>query len=223
MLEPGVLALLLFLGTWAALDGTSVAQVMISRPLISGSLAGIVLGVPEAGLLVGAVLEVAHLAQLPVGAARIAEPGPAAVPAAVAAALAPGAPGLALGVGIGVGWSLLGGGTMIAQRRLNGRLFEGLEEGRLAPGDVVRRHWAAVAMDAVRGFVLVGSGVIAAVGLSGSVAGSWPLDDPTTLALLLLPGALAVGTLLRTWSLAPTRWLLLAIGVLAGVALSGLV
>src|SRR5690606_39516372 len=85
---------LLLLGGWMAVDGTSVGQFMVSRPLVAASLAGWIVGDPAAGLTVGVILELFHLAVLPVGAARYPEGGPAAVVAGSlygAASAVPGA------------------------------------------------------------------------------------------------------------------------------------
>jgi hypothetical protein len=67
MIEPLSVLLLLLLGGWAALDGTAAGQFMISRPLVTGVLAGMLLGDPLTGLLTGAILELLHLGALPVG------------------------------------------------------------------------------------------------------------------------------------------------------------
>lgn len=61
---------LLLWGTAVALDLVSVPQVMITRPLVAGTVAGVILGDPAAGAAVGAILELFALDLLPVGAAR---------------------------------------------------------------------------------------------------------------------------------------------------------
>lgn len=53
----------------AGLDRTALLQVMVSRPLVAGPLTGLLLGVPESGLLIGALTELLWLGRLPVGAA----------------------------------------------------------------------------------------------------------------------------------------------------------
>ncbi len=49
--------LLSLLGGVLAVDGTSVGQFMVSRPLVAGVLAGWLLGDPMSGLWVGGILE----------------------------------------------------------------------------------------------------------------------------------------------------------------------
>ncbi len=51
------------------LDRVALVQVMISRPLVAGPLAGWVLGQPLVGLEVGMLLELLWLGRIPVGAA----------------------------------------------------------------------------------------------------------------------------------------------------------
>ncbi|TYO99516.1 PTS system mannose-specific IIC component [Geothermobacter ehrlichii] len=53
----------------AGLDRMALGQVMLCRPLVCAPVAGWLLGVPEAGLLVGALTELVWLGRLPVGAA----------------------------------------------------------------------------------------------------------------------------------------------------------
>ncbi len=53
----------------AGLDRTAALQVMLSRPLVAGPLAGLMLGAPQNGLLVGSMVELLWLGRLPVGAA----------------------------------------------------------------------------------------------------------------------------------------------------------
>jgi len=51
------------------LDRTAAFQVMISRPIVAAPLTGWLLGEPQAGLQIGALLELLWLGRLPVGAA----------------------------------------------------------------------------------------------------------------------------------------------------------
>lgn len=82
------------LGGVLGLDMVSFPQVMLSRPLVSATLAGAFVGSPSAGLLIGAVLELIALETLPFGASRYAEWGTAgAVGGAVYAGQHAGAAG----------------------------------------------------------------------------------------------------------------------------------
>lgn len=238
MSDPGTLALLLLLGTWAALDGTAVAQVMISRPLVSGTLAGWILGDPVTGLIVGGILEAAHLGELPAGGSRLPEPGPAAVPAVAAAVQLGGPGGIAAGLALGAALSLLGGATVIGQRRLNGRMTLGIEEKGAAARTVAIRHWGCIALDALRGCLVTGGGLVLAAAVVAWIGnspggvrefdpggGGWPggglgageFGPGVLLPVLLLPGALAAGALLRGWSPSLRRAAFFVAGVVGGV------
>lgn len=52
----------------AGLDRTALAQTMLCRPVVCGSLCGIIMGNYSAGLFMGAVMELLWLMRLPVGA-----------------------------------------------------------------------------------------------------------------------------------------------------------
>ena len=70
------LALLLW-GTLVGLDLVSVPQMMIARPLVAATVAGLILGDVETGLRLGVLFELFQLDILPVGAVRYPEYGPA--------------------------------------------------------------------------------------------------------------------------------------------------
>lgn len=67
------------LGALLGLDVVSFPQAMISRPIVSSTLAGALIGHAPAGLLIGAVLELIALDTLPFGASRYPEWGSAGV------------------------------------------------------------------------------------------------------------------------------------------------
>lgn len=216
-MEPLALVLLLGLGTWSALDGTSVGQVLLSRPLVSGTLAGAILGDPALGLLVGALLEAVHLVDFPVGAVRLPESGPGAVPAVAAAWLLGGPGGLALGVGLGALLGRFAGYTVIRLRHLNERILSGILEGGVTPGELSRRHWLCVGADAGRGALITALGLAAALALPAAAAGWWPFSHPATVALLLLPAGLSAGAMARRWSRSRAGKGGLVAGIVAGV------
>jgi len=99
---------LLIWGTLVGLDLASVAQVMIARPFVAGTVAGLLLGDPLAGGTVGMVLELFALDVLPVGVARYPDYGIGAVAAAAAAAGSPGALGTGIAVCVGLVVAYLG-------------------------------------------------------------------------------------------------------------------
>ena len=103
---------ILLLGLWGVvvgLDMASVAQTMLSRPLVAGFIAGLIVGDPAGGLMMGVVLEFFALEVLPVGAARYPDFGLGAVVAVATAAGSPSVLGTGLGVGVGLMVAYVGG------------------------------------------------------------------------------------------------------------------
>lgn len=194
-----MILVLSLLGGILALDQTSLGQFMVSRPLVSATLAGWILGDPASGLAVGALLEVLVLPAFPIGGARFPEGGPAGVVAAGAAAEGPGGilgPGLAVGVALGAVWGVLGGWTVTVLRRLNERFAALPEEGPLAARRVVSGHLAALASDFLRGAGLTALGVTGARLALPLARDAWPLGSTGTLLALGVVVALSAGGLL---------------------------
>jgi mannose/fructose/N-acetylgalactosamine-specific phosphotransferase system component IIC len=111
---------LLTVGTVAGLDLVSGPQVLLARPIVAGTLAGLVLGDATSGLLVGGILELYALEVLPVGASRYPDHGPGTV-GAVWLAVQTGTSAAAFGVLLALLIAEIGGHTLIALRRWNGR------------------------------------------------------------------------------------------------------
>jgi mannose/fructose/N-acetylgalactosamine-specific phosphotransferase system component IIC len=153
-LEITTLLALALLGGLTGLDAVSCAQTMIARPVVAAPLAGLVMGDPVSGMWAGAVLEVLTLHQLPVGAARTWDTGPAAVVAAVTVTrLTGGLAGLVLAVGLGVlvGW--VGSWSVHALRHVNAR-FVPINAEAIPPRRLAGVHLAAMALDFARAAAL---------------------------------------------------------------------
>lgn len=212
--------ILAFLGGVLTLDQTSFGQFMLARPLVSAALAGWLLGAPEEGILVGAVLEVLFLPAFPVGGARFPEGGPAGVVGAAASVAAgTGAAGLALGVGLGTLWGLLGGSSVSALRRVNERIAPETEDGEVRPARIVAGHMSGLVLDFLRGALLTALGVMVGRMLGSPASRSWILDEETTVLALGVIAALSLGGLLGGlggWGRAPGH---LASGLLLGAVL----
>lgn len=71
--------ILALLGGLVAIDETAFLQIMISRPLVAGSLVGLAFGDLDSGLFFGAMAELIYLDALPAGAARFPDSGLATV------------------------------------------------------------------------------------------------------------------------------------------------
>lgn len=212
--DPGTALWLVLLGGWMAVDGTSVGQFMVSRPLVAATLAGWVVGDPVAGLTVGVVLELFHLAVLPVGAARYPEGGPAAVVAGALHAAGQGVPGvLLMTVSFALVWEWVGGETLRAMRQMNVGVVAG-PEGTARHDHLQLRHAAAIFLDFLRGMVVVGVGLLVLSTLLVVSARHWSLDPEVA---RLAVAAASVGLLAATLGIFPGRPRIFLAGMAAGL------
>lgn len=213
------LVLLWLWATLAGLDLVSVLQTLLSRPLIVGAAAGALAGDVEAGLRVGALLELFALDVVPVGSSRYPDFGAATVAATLIAAGHdwPVVLGVAAGAGIVLG--IAAGTTLPMTRRLSAVTVQRFSD-RLGRGDaaaVARVHWTCLGYDVGRS-ALVGA---IAVGIGALVAATgW--SPPAALGMALTTVALAGGA----WSVAHgavasarsgPRWRWVAAGTAVGV------
>lgn len=212
--------LLTTLGGIVGLDATSFPQAMVSRPLVAGTLAGLVFGRPAAGLLVGAILEMFSLVILPFGAARYPESGTAAAAAAAAYANVTSATleprGLLLALVFALAWEHVTGATVIFQRRVNERLVANLAGQPDAARAVERRLLLAMTFDFVRGSWSVLLGAIIGTVLLMAFTPLFALDAPLSGRLLALVAAAMLATALPLLGGLRDRWLSLGLGTLCG-------
>jgi mannose/fructose/N-acetylgalactosamine-specific phosphotransferase system component IIC len=204
-------------GGLLALDGTSVGQFMLSRPLVAGALTGWVLGEPAWGITVGAILELYLLVSFPTGGSRFPE-GATGTVVAVASAAGTATPGaLPLAVGIGLVWGQLGGISITALRHANARLVP--EPGRAPRGsaDVTIAHALALLLDLVRGALVTLSGVLVGRAVVSAFGAAWSFAPSASLALLLVGGSVSVGILLRDLGGFRRRRVLLVAGLALGI------
>ncbi len=159
---------LLAASTWSgfvAMDTTAALQIMISRPLISCSVTGLILGNFQMGFMVGILLELFWVHELPIGAAPFAEGNVGASSAAAIAIIAYNLTGrehtclvfsLILAVFIGIV-----GGYMVEQmRKINSRLFTRLLNNKeLNQSQVSKSHLAGIGMAFLLGFFLSGASI----------------------------------------------------------------
>lgn len=212
--DPATAVWLVLLGGWMAVDGTSVGQFMASRPLVAATLAGWVVGDPVAGLTVGVVLELFHLAVLPVGGARFPEGGPAAVVAGSAYAAAGAVPGaLLMMVAFALAWEWVGGETLRVMRLMNVRLVHGPDPADAAD-HLQLRHVAAIGLDFIRGMLVVGVGLLILSTLLIVSSERWSLD--AEIARLAVAAA-AAGLFAATLGIFPGRSRIFLVGMAAGL------
>jgi mannose/fructose/N-acetylgalactosamine-specific phosphotransferase system component IIC len=184
---------LTLLGGLLALDGTSVGQFMVSRPLVAGVLTGWMVGDPALGLLIGGILEVYFISIFPVGGAEFPEGGPPTLVAVAVGATIPGPAGVALGVGLALILSRLGARSIRLLRRVTGHLTPDPARFRVTTSRIVWAHAAGIGVDFCRGCLLSLIGLWAGLSLAPAAAGAWPLQMPGTLTLLAIGASLPAG------------------------------
>ncbi|HET8623775.1 MAG TPA: PTS sugar transporter subunit IIC [Gemmatimonadales bacterium] len=177
------LVALLLWGTLVGLDLVSVAQTMISRPLVAGGVAGLLLGDVAAGLRVGALIELFALDVLPVGAARYPDYGPPTVGATALAAGGPWELTLGLAGTVALVGAVLGGSSLQLVRRSNATAIQEATAA-LAAGEsraIRRLQYGGIARDAMR------SALLTAVVIAGATGAALaPIDRATAAALTVV-------------------------------------
>ena len=219
--------ILVALGGVLAVDSVSWPQVMISRPLVSATVGGWVMGDPSAGFLVGALLELMSLRHPPFGAAKYPDTGPAGLVAGSAYA-AVGIDSLgslvaAILAGWAVGW--IGSVSVQLRRRGNERLLSPESELAARPALLERRQRTAVRLDVLRGALLTAGFLVPAI-----VAAAWVVEQPESVlatvwgaAMLVTALAAAAGAGGRTSSFGTGGWPLLFAGAALGGLIAGIV
>jgi PTS system mannose-specific IIC component len=215
--DAGVYVLLCVFGAWVALDGTSVGQLMVSRPLVAATVGGWIAGAPGHGAALGLILEALHLTVLPVGAARYPEGGPAAVVASgVYATSGLGASALLTSVVFALAWERVGGDSVRRLRQFNVKLVPQADEQDLSPSRLERRHFTAIGVDCIRGLVLVAAGIPLLTAVMGFAQSAWGLGERIPAIILATATAGALAGALQLFRGAGRVWLFV-IGALAGV------
>jgi mannose/fructose/N-acetylgalactosamine-specific phosphotransferase system component IIC len=211
------IVLVTLIGGLLALDGTSVGQFMLSRPLVAGTLLGWMLGEPALGVTVGAILELYLLVSFPTGGSRFPE-GATATVVAVASAAGSTTPGaLPLALAVGLVWGQLGGVTITALRHANSRLVPEPSRPPRGPADVTLAHGIALLLDFARGAALTFSGVLLGRAVVSGFGVGWHLAPPASVALLLVGGSVSAGILLRDLGGFRRRRTLLVAGMALGI------
>jgi mannose/fructose/N-acetylgalactosamine-specific phosphotransferase system component IIC len=202
-----------------AVDGTSVGQTMISRPLVTGLLTGTLLGNPELGIGIGALLELLAIVAMPAGGARLNELSVATVVGVGVAVGLPPQGQVPLAIGYALLAAELGGFSVDRLRHWNTYRWEALERRGIAPRALVTLHWSAVAADFLRGAILVGVLVPLGRWALPRLSAGWPLTSADTRAVILLAVAVHAGVLLKNWGGWHTRRVLFMGGIVTGLGL----
>jgi mannose/fructose/N-acetylgalactosamine-specific phosphotransferase system component IIC len=199
MSEVQMIVALSLLGGALSVDATAALQVMLSQPLVVGSIAGVVVGDPVLGLVVGSTLQLIWIGVLPVGGAPFPDGAVAgSVGVGVGAILAGSgvSEGLAVAAGTiaGLTAGVVGQGVTSHVRRLNVR-YAAIAESRAEQGDA-RGVRAAVALGIATRFVT--ASLLAATLLTASLLlrflGSFAVGGAFPTALWAAPVAAAAIT-----------------------------
>lgn len=185
------------LGAVLGLDVVSFPQAMVSRPIVAATLAGAFIGHPEAGLLIGVVLELIALDTLPFGASRYPEWGSAAVVGgALFAAQPPGMPGAlpasllaALLTASISGWSMVVLRRFIATRLERTR--DSIEAG--SRNALLSLHLSGMTMDLLRAALVTTLGMLVFSSLVRAIVAIWGSDSAPSRAVVVVVAAIVAG------------------------------
>ncbi|OGC08575.1 hypothetical protein A2V82_14655 [candidate division KSB1 bacterium RBG_16_48_16] len=153
-------------GGLVALDTTAALQILVSHPLVSCSVVGLILGNFPLGFMIGIVLELVWLNEIPVGAAPFAEGNIGATVAASVAIMtveqtARSGAVLFLSLMIGVLVSVIGGRLVIFVRYVNSNLYHKLINVQsLSTRRIVRTHYSGIFFSFILGFLLTMTSVL---------------------------------------------------------------
>lgn len=218
-MTPGDWIGLLFWGTLVGLDLVSLGQTMVSRPLVAGTVAGLIQGDLATGATVGVLLELFALDLLPVGAARYPDYGAATVAATAVAAGSPGPLALGLAIALALATAYLGQWSIYWVRRWNQRDIQ-RNRGATELGDprtIAWVHWRSLLRDALRSSLLIVVALAAAQILRSQGPSLVTLGGALLLSAAAAGAALGVGATgaLHLASSRLGRWLFAA-GLLGG-------
>ncbi|HET6231128.1 MAG TPA: PTS sugar transporter subunit IIC [Longimicrobiaceae bacterium] len=215
---PGTLAAASLVGGVAALDATSLGQVMLSRPIVAATLGGVLAGDPVRGALLGAVLEALHLGVLPVGASRYPEGGPPAVAGGVAFAVSTGSwMALLVTVVCCMLWEWVSGATVQRLRQMNVRIAVPAADEEIDVASIERRHLRAMAMDFGRGVALTLVAMLLLMGILRLLPSFDGSDERVARLALAAVAAAGIAAALRLFG--TRRWPLFLAGAAGGAAL----
>ena len=219
--------ILSLLGGVLGLDTVSFPQAMLSRPIVSATLAGTLLGDPGSGLLVGAALELFAVETLPFGASRYPEWGSAAVIGGALFAKASGfnAGRLTTAVLAALAAAWVGGWSMVQLRKLNARWARSRHEAvaRGSRQTVIGLQVAGLAGDLVRGILLTALGLLILYPLQTAALQAWGSGAALSRAMVAgAAGAVSLGAAYKLFHAVPGFGWQFALGLAAGLTALGL-
>jgi mannose/fructose/N-acetylgalactosamine-specific phosphotransferase system component IIC len=171
-------------GTLVGLDLVSLPQVMISRPIVVGAVAGWLSGDPATGITVGVIMELFALESVAIGAARYPDYGAATMGAVVASSGLEGHGLTGVAVVFGLVLASLGGWTLVRLRQANATAVR-RREASLSTGDpvaVAALQYGGVLRDVARSAILSVVALLAGI----AVRTAPPLPDWAAMGLLMV-------------------------------------
>ena len=214
---------LLAVGTVAGFDLVSGPQILLARPIVAGTLSGLILGDVTSGILVGGILELFALEVLPVGATRYPDHGPGAVAAVwLTAVSGPVVAGVAVLVALVT--SEIGGWSLQRHRRLNARALAAVAPAldRGDRGVAAQLQFGGAVRDAARSLVVTSAGLLLAL---GARLLTWLPPETLRLVTVVVLGAALAGAVAGAIRTAgqTRRGLLLALALVVGWVAAGAV
>ena len=209
-------------GGVVGLDATSFPQVMISRPLVAGTLTGWILGDAALGAALGALHEIFSLAVLPVGASRYPEAGTASVAATTALVLSTAAgtwSALLVALVFALLWERVGGASVEFYRRNIEKLLLTPDGNPLSAVHLERRHSLTIALDFARAALITLMGALLASGLVNWLAPRADLPNGLIRSAIAVAAAAVLGGSLRVFGGWSERSRAFVLGAIAGCAL----
>ncbi|MCJ7507279.1 MAG: PTS sugar transporter subunit IIC [candidate division Zixibacteria bacterium] len=161
--------LILILAGLYSLDKTEVAQTMLSQPLVSGTLVGLILGDLFTGIKIGVVFQLIWFWVVPIGSALFPDTAVGGVIASAVAiwlkrSLLSGGSDFAFFLLILyiIVFSLFSGWSIILQRKLNFGFIQEAEvfSEKIGFRKIAQLVWLAVFLSFVRGVVFAGLGIL---------------------------------------------------------------
>lgn len=216
--------LTLLWGAAVGFDATSFPQAMISRPFVAGTVAGLLLGVPTAGAVLGVVLEIFAVSALPFGAVRTPEPGTAAVAGTLAYATAAVTsagivpPLLLCAFVFALVWERIGGWSVHMLRRVNERIVSlDTRPIPITAGRIERSHILAMLLDFVRAGLVTGVGALLGTLVLRLAGPPWPFAPDVVMAVLGVAAATVLGSALSVFGGFREHRVAFGIGVGSGI------
>ncbi|MDH4101024.1 MAG: PTS sugar transporter subunit IIC, partial [Nitrospirota bacterium] len=169
---------------------TAVGQFMISQPIVAAPLVGLALGDVQTGLILGALLELVWISDLPVGkfvppdstAAAVIATGMSIIGGNAQGGVTPAIMLWSVLLALPMAWAVQKGDTVV--RRLNIR-FSSQAVATLHEKAVTRCHWKGIGVFFANYFVLITCFLLAGVLLLGAVGGLLPGQEMRGASLFL--------------------------------------